>query len=80
MTYHSVDNLNVYNVNYDRTVRDRWRKNCLERRLAYEARWRKKKIDCPHCKLKISTMKWAAHMRTHRGFIKYPTAGQLVWQ
>ena len=43
MTYHSVDNWNLYNVNYDRTVRDRWRKNNMERRLAYEAKWRKKK-------------------------------------
>ena len=68
----------IYHVNYDRVVRDRFQKNNMERRLEYD-RWRKKKVECPQCGETISTLKWAAHLRSHRGFIKYETAGQLIW-
>ena len=74
------DSPNITRINYNRTLKKRWRIENLERRLLYEAKWRKKKVECPHCGEVVGTMKWAAHLRTHTGFIKMPGAGKLVWQ
>ena len=80
MTYHGIDNSNIYNPNYNRTVRDRWRMDNLERRMLYESRWRKKRVTCPHCGEAVGKIQWSKHMRTHCGFIPMPGAGELVWQ
>ena len=65
---------------YDRSVRERWKMDNLERRMLAEAKYRKEKVKCPHCAEKIGRTQWSKHMRTHRGFIPMPGAGELVWQ
>lgn len=70
---------NITRINYNRKLKERWRTDNLERRLIYEAKWRKKRVTCPYCNDIVGIAKIAAHLRTHKGFIQYPTAGQLIW-
>ena len=73
------DSNNIYRINYNRKLRECWRMDNLERRLIYEAKWRKKKVLCPYCNKSVGVMKFSQHMRGHRGFIQYPNAGKLIW-